>query len=349
MPDRKPKHLPFSDWPDDDRCTWLQAFGSENASLREATAHLAKPTRRALRNSYARWLGFLRDKTPDQFALSSSARLTRSNVAAFALDLGSYYSRLSTAETLRKLAITLSYLFPKLDWGWIRKNANRIAYRAPAKPRPTVDALTLFALGLRLMDDVDASLVSRDPEHKDVRQYRDGLLIALLAAVPLRRRNIASLRLGHSLVRIGQDWLITIPAEEVKTRQVLDFPIPPRLQPRVNRYLDSFRCLSTFHNQTDHVWLSRTGVLNVGGIYDAVAKRTAQRLGVRVNLHSFRRAAGLFWTQADRSGLRALKDLLGHSDFRMTEKHYMAANTRCAADHWHSMLEKQRRSLKQVS
>ena len=38
-------------------------------------------------------------------------------------------------------------------------------------------------------------------------EYRDGLMIALLAAIPLRRRTFAALRIGKQLVKSGQNGL----------------------------------------------------------------------------------------------------------------------------------------------
>ena len=41
--------------------------------------------------------------------------------------------------------------------------------------------------------------------------YRDGLIIALLAAVPLRKRTLAALTINQHLVKIGSGWLLDIP------------------------------------------------------------------------------------------------------------------------------------------
>ena len=53
--------------------------------------------------------------------------------------------------------------------------------------------------------------------------HRDGLIIALLALVPLRRRNFASLRLHRNVIAINDVWLITLDGSETKTHAPLEF------------------------------------------------------------------------------------------------------------------------------
>jgi len=56
-------------------------------------------------------------------------------------------------------------------------------------------------------------------------QYRDGLVIALAALIPMRRRTLVALRIGKHLVKNGDLWELVIPAEDTKTRRPLDYPI----------------------------------------------------------------------------------------------------------------------------
>ena len=59
--------------------------------------------------------------------------------------------------------------------------------------------------------------------------FRDGLIIALLALVPLRRRTLAALRIGKHLVRSGNVWVLDIPAEDIKTKRPAEYPISAEL------------------------------------------------------------------------------------------------------------------------
>jgi hypothetical protein len=61
--------------------------------------------------------------------------------------------------------------------------------------------------------------------------YRDGLMIALLAARPLRRRNLAMITIGRQLIRVGDAWDLIFAAEETKTGQPIEAILPDRRRP----------------------------------------------------------------------------------------------------------------------
>ena len=161
--------------------------------------------------------------------------------------------------------------------------------------------------------------------------YRDGLIIALLAAVPLRKRTFAALTINQHLVKIGSGWLLDIPAADTKTRRALEFPIPDTLSEPIDLYLTTFRTAITGANKHQGLWPSAKGhPMSGGAIYDAVRRLTFERLGVPVNLHRFRGAAGNLWSIPDPTNVRGAKDLLGHTDFGTTERHYIGAQSRLA-------------------
>ena len=190
----------------------------------------------------------------------------------------------------------------------------------------------LFALGLQLMAEAEnaARLAARiTKEH--ALTYRDGLIIALLAAVPLRKRTFAALTINQHLVKVGSVWLLDIPAADTKTRRAMEFPIPDTLSEPIDLYLTKFRPAITGANEHQGLWPSAKGYPMCGGaIYDAVRQRTMEGLGLPVNLHRFRGAAGNLWSISDPMNVRGAKDLLGHTDFGTTERHYIGAQSRLA-------------------
>jgi integrase len=150
-------------------------------------------------------------------------------------------------------------------------------------------------------------------------------------AVPLRRRTVAALTTNQHLVKIGDCWLLDIPAIDTKTRRPLEFPISDTLSERIDLYLVRFRSAIPGANNHQGLWPSAHGnPMGGGSIYDAVCRRTAEALGFPFNLHSFRRAAGNFWSISDPVNVRGVKDLLGQTDFGTTEKHYIGAQSRLA-------------------
>jgi hypothetical protein len=73
-------------------------------------------------------------------------------------------------------------------------------------------------------------------------RYRDGLMIALLAFIPLRRKNLAALEIGRHLIRESNGWfVIVLRTETKKNSSCIEFAIPELLIPYLAAYLDIVR------------------------------------------------------------------------------------------------------------
>jgi site-specific recombinase XerD len=195
-----------------------------------------------------------------------------------------------------------------------------------------VTSAELYAIGIQLMAKIEnAGLLPRRPTKKEAVIYRDGLIISLLAAVPLRRRTLAALTTTQHLVEIGDRWLLDIPAADTKTGRPLEFPLPDDLSRWITLYIARYRDMIPRAKTHYGLWPSTRGrPMNSGSIYDAVRRRTKEALGIAVNLHRFRFAAGQLWSIADPANVRGVKDLLGQRSFGTTEKHYIGAQSRLA-------------------
>ena len=329
------KHLHFSAWPAEDRVLWAAAFQDGDRFDEECrAAHLAAATKIGLRSAYARYLGYLASEDPERLGLSPEARPDRDSIRAYVKHLRQSCRDTSVASTLHMLRLALGLVCPDRDWSWLKTIAKRIEAQAtPRRDRSQgATSAVLFALGLQLMAEAEnsARLAGRIAK-EDALTYRDGLIIALLAAVPLRRRTLAALTIDQHLVTIGDDWLLDIPADDTKTRRPLEFPIPHALSECIDLYLAEFRGAITGANNHQGLWPSAKGhPMRGGAIYDAVRRRTTEALGFPVNLHRFRSAAGNLWSISDPTNVRGVKDLLGQSDFSTTEKHYIGAQSRLA-------------------
>jgi integrase/recombinase XerD len=328
--------LPYASWPAEDQRRWSAAneVGADRFDDCGRAAHLAEPTRRNLQASYGRFLGFVSLRHAVLLERAPDDRVDRQSIADYVAFRRPSCSDSGMAIEFRHLRHALIYICPESDWSWLATIATRIGSNAKSRPpkHHLVTSETLYALGLKLMDQTEASVENAARISKvDAMKYRDGLLIALVAEIPMRRRTVAALRIGEQLVKSGDLWELVIPAQDTKTRRALDFSISTELSRRIDRYLYQFRRRIPRAEMHGGLWPSNKGrPMDHGTIYDTVCRRTREALGFPINLHRFRSAAGTFWSIHDPLNVRGVKDLLGHASFDPTEKYYIMKQSRIA-------------------
>jgi integrase/recombinase XerD len=327
-------YLPYEAWPKKDQHRWKAAFkvGTDLFDERGPAAHLAERTRLALQYAYGKFLAFLTARHPILLAHAPAKRVNRKIIEDYARWQLPTCGDITLANYIYHLWLTLRYICAGEDWAWLLTISNRIAARARRKPSQhhLVTSETLYTLGIDLMD---RAVSSGKPATARAMQtaYRDGLIIALLALIPLRRRTLAALRIGKHLVRSNNRWFLDIPAEDTKTKRSLEYPIAVELSDRIDVYLSQFRSQIPGSATHDYLWASsRERPMSDRIIYNTVRRRTRKALGFPVNLHRFRRAAATLWSIRDPANVRGVKDLLGHTSFTTTEKDYIMAQSRLA-------------------
>jgi integrase/recombinase XerD len=327
-------HLPFEDWPAEDRIRWESAFKTGDRFDESGPgAHLAESTRRVQRESYARFLGFISTHHQHLMHLPPDTRIDRLLVADYVAWRRKSCGDVTVAIDLDHLRGALKLICLGVDWSWLLTITKRIAAAAPRR-HPKYHLVTsdrLYALGLELMDcaitDADAKHISK----AHAFQYRDGLIIAFLALIPVRSRTLVAMRIGSHLVKTGGLWGLDIPAADTKNKRPLDYPISRELSARIDLYLDRFRRRMPGAEKHTALWASNQGrPMCAMAIYQAVRNRTRKAFGFAVNLHRFRHAAASFWSIQDPANVRGAKDLLGQWSFGTTEKHYIMAQSRVA-------------------
>jgi integrase/recombinase XerD len=328
-------YLPFDSWPAEDQARWQAAFkGGDRFDGSGLSSHLAESTRRNLWISYARFLWFISANRQDLLELRPEARVDRLIVAEYVAWRQRSCGYGMVAVDVDGLRGALRLICPDVDWSWLLTLAKRIKTAAPRKPRKyhLVTSDHLYALGIELMDHAVASAeIAERISKAHAFEYRDGLIIALLALVPLRSRTLVALRIGKHLVKAGNLWALDIPAADTKTRRPLDYPISKELCHRVDLYLERFRRRIPGADTHTALWTSnKRGPMSAIAIYNAVRRRTNKAFGFAVNLHRFRHAAASFWSMRDPVNVRGAKDLLGQATFGITEKHYIMAQSRLA-------------------
>jgi integrase len=301
-------------------------------------ANLAPATRAEIVNSYGRWLNWLRGTGDIDTSVHPASRITPEAVAAYVEELGQLNAPQTVLCRVRSLACAVDVMWPSTptDWLWaIVRRLKRKAQPLAGKRDRLVQSGALIDLGRRLMAEAESS--SEGSASRRAARYRDGLLIAILAARPVRLRNLAGIEVGQHLVRIGADYVLLFAASETKTKVALEYALPPSLTPFIDRYLDYYRLvLREYHRKGRnrasntpagrYLWVSTEGsAMTAVAIYDRVVKHTAERLGRRVNPHAFRHCAASSVALLDPGHLLINKSVLGHTTIATSERYYTQA------------------------
>jgi integrase len=297
-------------------------------------AHLAPATRATRQWACGSFFRYLQNQRLRFDVDAPQDAINPKVLAAFVKHRRKSCSDSAIAAELHHLRLGLGLIFPGIDLRWLLTAAKRIARQA--KPRANKHHLItsdrLYRLRLELMDGAIQTAAANETISKDCAfQYRDGLIIFLLALIPLRRRTLTALQIGKHLVRFGSSWVLDIPADDLKSAEPMEFVLPATLCGCIDVYLEKFRLRIPGALTHNGLWVSnKGGPMDDGAIYDAVRRRTRAALGFGVNLHRFRHAALTFWSIHDPENIRGGKDLLGHRSFGTTEKYYIMAQSRMA-------------------
>jgi integrase len=331
----------IANWPAADRTAWQRAI--ERAGLFDdvgPASHWSAGSRKSVSYGYGRWIGFLRDAAPQSLMLAPHVRVTPDRVLPYIGLLQGEVASGAVFDYVKHLYDAIRVMAPDDDWSWLKRAVWRLERQIVRRPKQHRVVLShrLVALGLDLMDVADP-VAERHPLQEPIR-YRDGLIIALLALRPLRRRNIAMIRIGKHLQRVGFDYVLVFEPHETKTRRALEYRVPGRLTPYLVRYLAEVRPRFPGADRHDGLWASAKGCpMTDVAIAERVGLMTEERFGHAINLHLFRDCAAT--TMADRAPEKILEvgGLLGDSDPRTVERHYNQATMLDAACRYQGMLD----------
>ena len=334
--------MPFDEWPAEDREQWSRAFRSTGLFDDPGVVTGWRPkTVAQARYGYSRWLQYLRDSDLSILDSRPVDRVTPHRIRDFVANEASRMSAVSVGALLGHLVLALRVIVPDVDWQWLTQIQRRQLMNAKARDkRPLmVRADELVELGHRLMADATSDGVVHD-----LLAYRDGLMIALLAFRPLRRKNLAEMRLNKHVTLAHAQIRIAFDAEEMKGGRQFEFALPASLVDAFLHYVNEVRPRFPGASGHEFVWCSmKRGALGPDAIYRAIIKRTAVAFEKPVHPHLFRdiAATAVVIDRPDQALLA--RDLLGHATFETTENHYLHAQSMKAGVHYLALLESRRR------
>jgi integrase/recombinase XerD len=328
MPGRAARlHLPYHQWPAADQNLWMRAVETKDPFDAAPGARLAKASRQHYWFGWRRFLGFLAIEEPEAFDEDPRERLSLDRARRFATHLAKTNTPRSVAGQVNALYKAARIMMPECDWGWLKAVKARLYGAAPATSPggPIITSVPLLDLGQKLMDESAPKPLAR-MRMADAVRYRDGLMIAMLAFEPLRRKNLVALEIGRHLIQEGANWFVVIPAEETKTNALIEFAIPELLAPYLANYLDVVRPRMLKRSECNALWISRKGgALSYSAVWFIISRNTAKHLGVRLAPHDVRDAAATTWAIAAPDQIGVVRDLLSHADLRTTIRHYNRA------------------------
>jgi len=334
------------EWPVPCQQAWQQA--TERWSLIDGVglgSHWAEETRMKHESGFGRYLGFLEQRSLLRTDLYPGELVTDTLIEEFVGHLRKEIKPISIWSLMASVHAAVSVMAPDVDWTWLRTIVNRLRHLS----RPTsiadvevVSTVKLVAIGIDLMKEAE----KRHPRLRLDRSswYRDGLVMALLAYRPVRSKNLCGIEIGRHLVAVSEGYWLYFPAEEVKNRRALEFPLPGELAPYLERYLSHHRPLLLQGNESNAMWISNLGrPMPVGSIADRLRETTRRYVGVPLSPHKFRHCAATSIAVLDPEHALIIREILGHATIDTANRYYNRAKVLDASRRHQSVIGDLRR------
>ncbi|HET6804185.1 MAG TPA: tyrosine-type recombinase/integrase, partial [Frateuria sp.] len=330
-------------WPDIDRALWHA--GLQPGDLLDDPKHAARlrpRTIEATARGYRRWLIFL--QTEDLLTASGppAARVTKDNVQRYISAMRDAGCRNSTIVTrISELSTALKILHPESDFGWLTSPGGRwlgslLPFDRQAIQVPSSKVLYDWGQGM-----MQAALENPHPDQRRIA-YRNGLLMALLAARAPRIQSMACLRLGRHVIQTESGYRLIFEAENIKTRRPLEYHAPAGLSAAIAHYVSVERAELLGGQSHDWFWVDAYGQpLSRIKLTAIIRHCSRQHFGAAFGPHRFRHALGTTAPLVDPAHPGVASAVLGISA-HMVEEHYNRAGQQEAAKRFHAAFREER-------
>ena len=317
--------LRIGEWPKPQRQAWEVACRpSVRLKKGGSGCHLAPESLDDYARRYGRFLGFLKRTGRLDPDAPPASQVIPENVEAYMLDFEGKINSVTAWNCIYKLRRAAQLVSPKTNFTWLVEIERdlELMQEPRSKLNRFVYAEQVVKAGLTLV--VEAKNFTETPV-KRARAIRNGLMIALLAANPTRRKNFASLEIGKTFRKIEGQWWICISARATKTKQrPEERPIAVWLTPYIELYLEEARpiLLSLSTKETNRLWVSSGGPISARDVGKLITQVTQETLGIAISPHLFRTAGATTASDAQSDMPYFASALLGHSHPRIADEHY---------------------------
>jgi len=340
--ERRTLHL--DEWPEADCLAWQDARRPTHRLKKGGSAsHLAPVSQEDIARRYGQFLGFLRLIGRLDMNATAAAHVTPENVAAYMSDLTDRkVSSMTAWNCVYKLRRAAQLLSPKTDFNWLIEIEKDLAL--VAEPRSKLDRLVmaeqLVEAGLTLIEE--AKTYTRT-KFKRARGIRNGLMLALLALCPIRRKNFATLEIGKSFRQVEDRWWIALPGRSTKMRSPEERPVPEWLNPYIDLYLNEARpiLLDPSKPPTNALWISSETrqPMTQRAVGKLITQITQETLGIPVSPHLFRTSGATTAAESFVDFPHLAVALLGQKNPRVNEEHYNRASSLNAANRYAQIVQ----------
>lgn len=334
--------LKVPDWPVADQAAWNELlkprhfldYGPRRRPWRDATIY-------KYRRGYGRWLNFLAINNQLSDEGNPVDRIIRTNVLGYLSTLQEGGGAVSTiVARIYELRHVATALAPDRDWKWLSDIVSPLraqTRKARQDPPRVVASGELVASGIRLMNEAEND--PKIPERYRSLRYQDGLMLAFLAARPLRRGNFVSIQIGKNLIRQGDGYTLFFSAAETKMNRVFEIPFPKALVPYLERHIYHYRIRLLKGAESDRLWISWFGTeIRDHTVFCRITKLTRKLFGQPINPHLFRDCAATSIAIQDPAKMPVASMLLGHISPYSVERIYNQAGSLEAGRMYHQAI-----------
>lgn len=339
------RSLPIAEWPAADRDAWIAACRPSQRLVRGgAGAHMKPITLSDLARRYGYFLDFLDRSGLFDRRRPAAGNVTPENVAGYLNELQTRVSSVTVYGSIYKLRRASELLDPHSEFFWLTEIEKDLALMM--RPRSKADRFVLSEVlvenGLTLMAEADHSTTCSDLAK--ARQFRNGLMVAMLALHPIRLKNFAGLEIGRNFVNIEGRWWIILGAAETKEKRPDERRLDDMLAPMLEKYLSNYLDVLAQESESNALWLSSADghPMTYSAVADAIKRTTSTAIGVGVSSHMFRTAAASSAAVHAGHNPYLASALLHHRDPRVTEEHYNRASSLSAAKKFARIIRRDR-------
>lgn len=326
----------FGEWPAADQAAWQSA--NRDGSLFDdggGASRWSPVSRRNAEKAYGLYLAFLETNGVLYDGKSPGERFTTSRISDYIKSL-SAWKPVSRAGRLRDLYEAVRVMWPKADHETLRVVVRRLQAEARRYPRVSpslVSPSNLYFAGMGRM--VRVREVRYEKRGVQALQFADGLMMSMLAAKPIRRRNLHALEIGRHLFLDGDTYLLSFGSHETKTGQPIRAELPTDLTPWIDEWLEHFRPILVGEDSNEAMWISaHHRKMAASTITARFRTATQDELGVPISPHHVRHAlaTGVAVSMPDKVTMTPY--LLDHRGDGTSRRHYNLATSLSASQRY---------------